>query len=57
MLFEPVPPEQIEILGGVDGVKIAQGPEFTTTLVMFDNEQAPFDNQQVRQALSVAVNL
>ena len=57
MLFEPVPPEQIEILGGVEGVKIAQGPEFTTTLIMYDMEQAPFDNQQVRQALSLALNL
>jgi peptide/nickel transport system substrate-binding protein len=56
MIIRPIAPEQIEILGAVEGVEINQGPQFTTTMLNFDTQKFPFDRVEVRQAVSLAVD-
>lgn len=56
MIVRPIAPEQIEILGSEAGVKINQGPQFTTTMLNYDTTRFPFDRLEVRQAVSLAVD-
>ena len=56
MIIRPIAPEQIEILGAVEGVEINQGPQFTTTMLNFDTTKFPFDRVEVRQAVSLAMD-
>ncbi len=56
MIVRPVGPEQIAILGAVDGIQVAQGPEFATDMVNYDTQRAPFNNKTVRQAMNLAIN-
>lgn len=56
MIVRPVAPEQIDFLGMMDGVTINQGPLFTTQMLNYDTQRAPFDNLAVRKAISMAVD-
>lgn len=56
MIFRPIPPEQINLLGQVEGVTIAQGPQFTTQMLIFNYDQAPFEMAEVRQAIAYAID-
>ncbi len=56
MIFPPVPPEQIDLLQALDGVKIAQGPQYTTQIVYFDTQRPPFDQVEVRRAIALALD-
>jgi peptide/nickel transport system substrate-binding protein len=56
MIVNPVGPEQIAILNGVDGIDVSQGPEFTTNMLNYDMERAPFNNKTVRQAMNLAID-
>lgn len=53
--FERVSPEQIDLLNQPP-LQISQGPEFTTQMINFDASKAPFDDQVVRQAMSLAID-
>lgn len=55
MLVASVPPEQADLLSGGD-IEIVQGPLFTTNMVIYDMEQAPFNNSIIREAIALAVN-
>ena len=54
--FRSVSPEQVEQLGTVEGMAIAEGPEFTTQMLYYDVTKAPFDRVEVRQAMSMAID-
>lgn len=56
MIVRPVSPEQINLMAAMDDVDVAQGPLFTTQMLTYDMERAPFNNQVVREAMSLAVN-
>ena len=56
MLVQSVPPEQADLLGGMGDIEIVQGPLFTTNMIIYDMEQAPFNNQTVREAMALAIN-
>lgn len=56
MIIRPVGPEQIAILNAVDGIEVAQGPEFATDMINYDMERAPFNNKAVRQAMNLAID-
>jgi peptide/nickel transport system substrate-binding protein len=56
MMVGPALPEQIGLLSAIDDVEVAQGPLFTTQLLIYDVEQAPFNNLAVRQAMSLGIN-
>lgn len=56
MMIGPALPEQIGLLNAIDGVEVAEGPLFTTQLLIYDMEQAPFNNLVVRQAMSLALD-
>jgi peptide/nickel transport system substrate-binding protein len=56
MIVRRASPEQITILGAVDGIDVAQGPEFSTDMVNYDVERFPFNNLTVRQAMNLAID-
>lgn len=56
MIVRPVAPEQIAILQKESGIKISQGPQYTTQMLVYDTTKAPFDRIEVRQAISLAVD-
>lgn len=56
MIVRPVAPEQISILSAVSGIKINQGPQYTTDMINYDVTKAPFNRIEVRQAISLAVD-
>jgi peptide/nickel transport system substrate-binding protein len=56
ILFPNIPPEQKDLLSGVEGINIAQGPQFSTHMVLFDNQREPFDQRAVRRAIALALN-
>ena len=56
MIVRPVGPEQIAILNGVDGIQVAQGPEYATDMINYDTQRTPFDNKVVRQAINLAIH-
>jgi peptide/nickel transport system substrate-binding protein len=56
MIVRPVSPEQINLMAAMDSVNVSQGPLFTTQMLSYDMERAPFNNPAVRQAMSLAVN-
>lgn len=56
MLVSSVPPEQASLLTGMGDIDIIQGPLFTTDMITYDVERAPFDQLAVRQAMSLAIN-
>src|SRR5262249_1053432 len=50
MLSRPVAPEQIELLAAQPDLKVQQGPLYTTQMLTYDTQKAPFDRLEVRQA-------
>lgn len=56
MIVDPVSPEQINLMASMDGVEVLQGPLFTTQMLTYDMERAPFNNAAVRQAISLAID-
>ncbi|MEM6527736.1 MAG: ABC transporter substrate-binding protein [Chloroflexota bacterium] len=56
MLVSSVPPEQSMLLSGTGDISTIQGPLFTTQMITYDIERAPFDQLVVRQAMSMAIN-
>lgn len=56
MIVRPVGPEQIDLLGAQAGLAVAQGPLYTTEMLTYDMDRAPFDNATVRQAIALAVD-
>ncbi|MBK8135562.1 MAG: ABC transporter substrate-binding protein [Chloroflexi bacterium] len=56
MLVQSVPPEQADLLSMGGEITITRGPLFTTEMLIFDMEQAPFNNAVVRQAMSFAID-
>ncbi|MEX1018616.1 MAG: ABC transporter substrate-binding protein [Litorilinea sp.] len=56
MIVRPIGPEQIDLLAAQDGLAVAQGPLFTTQMLNYDMQRAPFNNLAVRQAISLGVD-
>lgn len=56
MMVGPAQPEQIGLLKAIDGVDVSEGPLFTTQLLIYDMDKAPFNNLVVRQAMSLAID-
>jgi peptide/nickel transport system substrate-binding protein len=56
VVFHNVPPEQIDLLGSVEGAEIAQGSQFITQIVVFDVQRPPFDRVAVRKAIALAMD-
>jgi peptide/nickel transport system substrate-binding protein len=56
MIVRPVSPEQINLMAALNDVEVLQGPLFTTQMLTYDMERAPFDNATVRQAISLAID-
>ncbi len=51
-----VPPELVSQFSSMTDLKVAQGAGFSTTLLQFNDERAPFDQPAVRQAIASAIN-
>lgn len=56
VLFNRISPEQIDLLDAQDPIDIITGPEFTTQLLYFDTQKAPFDDIAVRRAISMSMD-
>lgn len=56
MIVDPVSPEQINLMASMNEVEVLQGPLFTTQMLTYDMERAPFNNLAVRQAISLAID-
>ncbi len=56
VIFERIPPEQIDLLDAQDPLDIVLGPEFTTQMINYDASKRPFDDVAVRQAINLAMN-
>lgn len=56
MLVASIPPEQADLLRMGGEIEVIQGPLFTTDLITYDMEQAPFNNPVIRQAMSLAID-
>jgi peptide/nickel transport system substrate-binding protein len=44
------------LLTGTGDIDVIQGPLFTTDMITYDIERAPFNQLAVRQAMSLAIN-
>ncbi len=56
VIFERIPPEQIDLLDAQDPLDVVLGPEFTTQMINYDASIRPFDDVAVRQAINLAMN-
>ena len=56
VIFERIPPEQIDLLDSQDPLDIALGPEFSTQMINYDASKRPFDDVAVRQAINLAMD-
>lgn len=56
MFSGTVPEEQASSLEKQRGAKVVRGPGFTSTLLAFNNQRAPFDNAKVRTAIADAID-
>jgi peptide/nickel transport system substrate-binding protein len=56
MIVDPVSPEQINLMAAMNDVEVLQGPLFTTQMLTYDMDRAPFNNATVRQAISLAID-
>jgi peptide/nickel transport system substrate-binding protein len=56
IIFRPIPPEQVNLLGSIDGVSIAEGPQFTTQMLIYNYDVEPFNLPEVRKAIAYAIN-
>lgn len=51
-----VPPQQLEQLQSQSNIGIVDGTEFASTLLLFNNGRAPFDDPEVRRAIAQAID-
>ena len=51
-----VPPQQLKQLTSQSNIGIVEGTEFASTLLLFNNGRAPFDDPAVRRALTQAID-
>jgi peptide/nickel transport system substrate-binding protein len=51
-----VPPQQLEQLQSQSNIGIVDGTEFASTLLLFNNGRAPFDDPEVRRAIVQAID-
>ena len=51
-----VPPQQLEALQEQQDIGIVEGTEYASTLLLFNNGQPPFDQPEVRLALTKAID-
>ncbi len=56
VIFERIPPEQIDLLDAQDPLDVILGPEFTTQMINYDASKRPFDDVAVRQAINLAMD-
>ena len=56
VIFERIPPEQIDLLDAQDPLEVILGPEFTTQMINYDASKRPFDDVAVRQAINLAMD-
>lgn len=56
MIVRPVAPEQIDLLTAMENLAVLQGPLFTTQMLNYDMERAPFNRAEVRTAMSLAID-
>ncbi|MER6591362.1 ABC transporter substrate-binding protein [Micromonospora purpureochromogenes] len=56
MWSRAVPAEQATSLEQQPGVKIVDGPGFSSTLLAFNNGRQPFDDPKIRQAIAAAID-
>lgn len=56
MIVSPVAPEQIDLLQAAQNLAVLQGPQYTTQMLVYDMERAPFDEPVVRRAISLAID-
>ncbi len=56
VIFERISPEQIPLLDAQDPIDISQGPEFTTQMINYNLDSAPFGDIAVRKAISLAID-
>lgn len=52
----PVPPESIKEFAGQPEFQVASGPGFSSTLLQFNTERAPFDRRELRQAIDLLID-
>ncbi|HBH12957.1 MAG: hypothetical protein XD91_1474 [Clostridiales bacterium 38_11] len=51
-----LPPETIDQFVNNQNLEVQEGPGYSTTLLLFNNERYPFDNHSFREALAYATN-
>ena len=56
VIFERIPPEQIDLLDAQDPLDVILGPEFATQMINYDASIRPFDDVAVRQAINLAMD-
>jgi peptide/nickel transport system substrate-binding protein len=52
-----IPPDQVSEVSDVDGVKYGTGPSYNYYFIWFNQNNKPFDNVKVRQAMLHAIDL
>ncbi|MEU8264990.1 ABC transporter substrate-binding protein [Micromonospora sp. NPDC048999] len=56
LVADEVPPNLTDQLSAQQGVKMATGSNFSSTLLVFNDGKAPFDRVELRQAISAAID-
>ena len=56
VIFERIPPEQIDLLDAQDPLDVILGPEFATQMINYDASKRPFDDVAVRRAINLAMD-
>lgn len=57
MTTRVIPPQLIEELRSQEDIGLAEGPDFASTLLLFNTGRAPFDRPEVRAALAKAIDV
>ncbi|KAB8183573.1 ABC transporter substrate-binding protein [Nonomuraea phyllanthi] len=52
-----IPPDQVAEVSGVDGIKYGTGPSYNYYFIWFNQNNKPFDNVKVRQAMLHAIDI
>lgn len=56
MITRSVTPEQVTVLNAQEGLAVLEGPEFVTTLLVYDIQKEPFSDPTVRKAMDLATD-